>query len=185
MKKIDGGKIEFSPAVVEFDGAGISPAVKHVAANVIGKARQIVRESENADPVLFFGDAETGECGIVGTRFGDRELSKEAFAQVAKKICKDSKATFAIFLSESWAVRTNDKEAYEKWRAENPDADLGEHPDSIDCLMVSVETLHGSWMCQLEIKKGDRDIDISKVKFDKLQASGRLANFLAVKTVNN
>lgn len=167
-----------------FEGAGISPIVKDTVAGVIERAQEIAKDDE-VQPVLFVGN-DSGKVVIVGSVFDGTALSKDAFASVARKICQAEKATFCIFVCESWSLQAQGEEAmkaYKEWRDKNPNASLQEYEGSREVIMVSVETLHGSWMAQLEIK--ERQVNIESVDFKKMKVEGRFAQFLPVRALNN
>lgn len=167
-----------------FEGAGISPEVKQTVASVLENAANIVKDSE-VQPVLFVGN-DSGKVVIVGSATDGSDISKDMFAHAARRICMAEKATFCIFLCESWTVQAQGKEQmekYESWRKSNPNESLEKYEGSKEIIMVSVETLHGSWMAQLEIK--DRQVSLENVDFKKLQAKGRFAQFLPIRAVNN
>lgn len=170
-------------ANVKFQGAGVSPEIINVVSNVLGKAKEII-VAEEAQPVLFFGNDKEKTVHVIGATFNDQNLSKEIFSRMAKDLCARERATFAIFLCESWALCGCNEEEFSKWKEQNPNASLSKHPDAKEVLMVMVETVHGDWSAQLEIKS--RDIDIQNVEFAKTdKPAGRFANFLPIKAVNN
>ena len=178
---------EIKEIPVEVEGAGVTPQVKNILSKVLGIAQVVFSESKELPPVFFFGDANTGNFSLIETIF-DNDHAKDTFTSFAKDVCKKNRASFALFVSESWSLAQIKPEDYDEWLLANPGKNISEHKDAKEIVMVMLETLHGTWLAAIGIgvdENGDKYLNLSEVKFSKTQTGGRMANFLPIKAVNN
>lgn len=92
--------------------------------------------------------------------------SKNALADIIRMTAKERDAIGVICCFESWHVpqySQDERDRFEAWLKENPNASFGGYPDAKECLHVIVETARGTQMGQFLFVRNEgagRTLDI-------------------------
>lgn len=151
---------------------------------VLDVARRTTKESKELLPMthLFRGP----DMDIVAHPFDDNNDSKDRALAVLRKLCRDDKSIdLLVQVLESFQVQFDkgDELAYRRFNKERQEgkwANLGEHPNAQDVVIVNVETRDGGWHGRAMLSK---DRDMSEIEWAK-SMEGRFTGILNGKQQN-
>lgn len=144
---------------------------------IINAVRDSFSKGETPPPVVFLGnDKECFPCIMDMSS----EMAKTISAMLARYTAQLFDAEYAIMVSEVWSLGGEKLSQTEIQDYLKTHDGIAEHPDRIDSLMITLETLEGYWLGQTEIKTsadGKKSFDEIEFKF-LIKAGGRFTCFL-------
>lgn len=144
---------------------------------VIEMAAVNLKQEELLLPTFFVGK-EDG-IAIVGAPWGNDSREKDHAAEEVKRIAKEMKAEFILFVSESWTIR--DQEAareFQNDRRKYPS--VKDHPKAVEVVMFTLETQTGARVGLAEILPG-RVMGEVIWQPKEMHMEGRFSNLLGPK----
>lgn len=140
---------------------------------VIDTARKNLKESEMLTPTFFIGNDDG--LNIVGAVFTN-EMEKLKTAMLIKKMSRETKATFILFICESWTLSQEDAKEYYENRQNY--SQVSDHPGAFDAVLISLETLSGTKMGRAKILPGREMGEINWIEAKGSEMEGIFVNLL-------
>ena len=149
---------------------------------MIDKARRVLEAGEKLQPMAFVGNMTTKQVVPVMVQTGSEE-GKDQSARTIQSAALALEADFVFAIMEAWTLRPD------KMRQMNAILDkygsIGASPHAIDTCALTLETRHGLWAAQPQIKpkgisKKKRTIGIIEFRYFT-EVEGRFAHLLPKK----
>lgn len=146
---------------------------------MIDKARRVLEAGEKLQPMAFVGNLTTKQVVPVTVQTGSEE-GKDQSARMIQSAALALEADFVFAIMEAWTLRPD------KMRQMNAILDkygsIGASPHAIDTCALTLETRHGLWVAQPQIKpkgisKKKRTIGVIEFRYFT-EAGGRFAHLL-------
>lgn len=147
---------------------------------LIESAKKNLKAHKELLPTFFVGNDE--EINIVGATF-ETDVHKDAVASMIRKLVREMKATFVLFIAESWTLAQEDTPDFMANRKKYPH--VSDHPKAYDIVVFQLETKTGHRMGTAKITK---DRGLEEIEWRDCEVGtmgGRFAHFLGPKGVKN
>lgn len=104
----------------------------------------------------------------------DHDQAKEVFAALVRRAAIEKAADHVLMVSEAWVRQGDPGETADNVTSGR----ISEHPNRKDAIVMSLESMKGSWMAvsHLEGMMGSRTF--GPIEFQDTSVSGRMSNFL-------
>jgi len=129
----------------------IPTAYREVIDPLIDVARRIVEEGESLAPVAFAGNLTERRLQQVMMR-ASSEQAKDESADLVRRLAAEIGADFVFLIMGAWGLRPDKIERYEEILEEY--GSIGASPYRIDIVAFTLETRHGTWVAQSELRQG-------------------------------
>ena len=129
----------------------IPTAYREVIDPLIAVARQIVEGGEPLVPVAFAGNLESRHMQQVMLRASSTQAKDES-AELVRRLAQEIDADFVFIIMDAWGLPPEKISRYDEILEEY--GSIGASPDRIDIVAFTLETRHGTWVAQSEVKDG-------------------------------
>jgi len=151
------------------------PNFPHLTA-VLRAARENLKNSDELLPTFFVGNDK--DVRIVATPFGSDD-DKDRASLVVRAMAAEMRATYIMFVSETWMVPPGRADEFMRNRDKYPS--VSDFPGKLEKLYISIETESANYTGLADILPGR---EIGEIKWNKPNdVSGRFANLLGHKPV--
>ncbi len=116
---------------------------------LIDIARGILEQGESLQPVAFVGNFTQRRVVPLMLDTSSDE-AKQLSVRTIRQAAKGNDADFVALVMESWGLPTDMMPRYEEVIAEY--GSIGASPFRQDAVTITIETRHGVWLAQLELK---------------------------------
>lgn len=146
---------------------------------LIDVTREILEKGEDIEPIAFVGNFLTGAIAQVLLE-NENEVEKDRSAEAIRLAAGMIESDFVFVIMEAWSLR-KDKVAQMDAILDKYGS-IGASPYRVDVVSFALETRHGLWISQCEIKpkgisKKKRCIDTPAFQFFR-EAKGRFTHLL-------
>ena len=157
-------------------------AYMNIISSLIDKARGFLEAGEKLQPMAFVGNLTTKQVVPVTVQTGSEE-GKDQSARTIQSAALALEADFVFAIMEAWTLRPD------KMRQMNAILDkygsISASPYAIDTCALTLETRHGLWVAQPQIKskgisKKKRTIGVVEFRYFT-EVEGRFAHLLPMK----
>ena len=128
----------------------IPTAYRTIIDPLIGVARDLVERGEQLVPVAFVGNLSKRETYPVLLNASSAQ-AKDDSAELIRQLAAIHEADFVFVIMDAWGLPPDKVQRYEEIIERY--GSIGASPYRIDLVTFSLETRHGLWVAQVEVKR--------------------------------